>query len=88
MPSVSLKDDVFLQVVSNDNLKDFLFNKVFNNVTEGVEHMWLFKNKKENAEILSEDAFAKIKSKLISYISVPAEAEKIIKEAIKMEIEK
>lgn len=88
VPSVSLTDDVFLQVISNNNLKDFLFNKVFNNVTDGVEHMWLFKNKKDNAELLSKDAFAKIKSKLISHISVPAEAEKIIKEAIKMEIEK
>lgn len=88
VPSVSLANDVFLQVVSNDNLKDFLFNKVFNNVTDGVEHIWLFKNKKDKAELLSEDAFAKIKSKLISCISVSAEAEKIIKEAIKMEIEK
>lgn len=85
---ININSKYFLNEYSNNKLVKELYNGLMVSFTESAKHAWLFRNRADKIDVLTQDFLNKINSKLLMQnISVDSEIENIIKKIIIKELE-
>lgn len=81
------QQDLLIHILNNKDLPDF-YQDLLINFKNTPKHLWLFKNKDENKEILSQDLINKLKSLIIKNQNISNETEKVIVKIFNEELAK